>query len=109
MICIRSRWRRTINYATDLAACGKLGDAIRVGRETLAKCRRSLGDAHPDTLMAEANLFIDEAAAGDQVGAELRLADVLHRYEQTLTLEHPEARAAAQGTRLTAEIEPYDV
>ncbi len=98
-----------INYATDLAACGKLGDAIRVGRETLAKCRRSLGDAHPDTLMAEANLFIDEAAAGDQVGAELRLADVLHRYEQTLTLEHPEARAAAQGTRLTAEIEPYDV
>jgi hypothetical protein len=32
---------------------------------------------------------------------------VLRRYEATLTTEHPEARAAAQRTRLTAEIEPY--
>jgi tetratricopeptide (TPR) repeat protein len=98
-----------INHAADLAACGKLGDAIQAGHETLAKCHQSLGDAHPDTLMAAANLSIDEAAAGDQAGAERRLADVLRRYEQTLTLEHPEARAAALRTRLTAEIEPYDV
>jgi tetratricopeptide (TPR) repeat protein len=98
-----------INYASDLAARGKIGDAIQVGRETLAKCRLWLGDDHPDTLMVAANLAIDEAAAGDQAGAERRIADVLRRYEQTLTLEHPEARAAAQGTRLTAEIEPYDV
>jgi len=98
-----------VNYAADLAACGKLGEAIQVGSETLAKCRLSLGEAHPDTLMAAANLSIDEAAAGVRVGGEVRLADVLRQYEQTLSLEHPEALAAAQGTRLTAEIEPYDL
>jgi hypothetical protein len=48
-------------------------------------------------------------AAGDEEGGNRRLADVLSRYAQTLTLEHPEARAAAQRTRLTAEIEPYDL
>ena len=97
----------TINYASDLAACDKLGEAIQVGHETLAKCRRSLGDNHPDTLIAGTNLAVDEAAAGNQADAEQRLADVLRRYEETLTLEHPEARAAKNWTRLTAEIEPY--
>ena len=33
--------------------------------------------------------------------------DALRRYEETLSMEHPEARAAQLGTRLTAEIEPY--
>jgi tetratricopeptide (TPR) repeat protein len=98
-----------INHASDLAACGKLGAAIQAGHETIARCRQLFGDDHPDTLMAAANLAIDEAAAGDQVSAGSRLADVHRRYERTLTLEHPEARAAEQGSRLTAEIEPYDV
>jgi Tetratricopeptide repeat/NB-ARC domain len=96
-----------INYAADLAARGQLGAAIQLGQEILVKCRSSLGEDHPDTLMAAANLAIDEAAAGDQEAADRRLADVLRRYEATLTTEHPEARAAAQRTRLTAEIEPY--
>lgn len=97
----------SLNYATDLAACHRLGEAIQVGYETLAKCRAILGDTHPDTLMVDANLALDEAAAGNQADADRRLADVLRRYEQTLTMEHPEARAAAQGLRLTAEIEPH--
>ncbi len=59
--------------------------------------------------MAAANLSSDEAAAGDRASGDRRLAEVLRRYERTLTLEHPEARAAAQRTRLTAEIEPYDL
>ena len=29
-----------INYASDLAACGRLGEAIQLGQETLDKCRR---------------------------------------------------------------------
>jgi tetratricopeptide (TPR) repeat protein len=99
----------TINYASDLAACDKLGEAMHVGHETLARCRRSLGDNHPDTLIAETNLAVDEAAAGNQAGAEQRLADVLRRYEETLSAEHPEARAAKNWTRLTAEIEPYNI
>lgn len=96
----------SINYASDLAACGDLAAAIRGGQETLAKCHSSLGGNHPDTLMAAANLAIDEAASGNRAADGL-LADVLRRYADTLTTEHPEARAAAQRTRLTAEIEPY--
>jgi hypothetical protein len=57
--------------------------------------------------MAAANLALDEMASGDQAEADRLLADVLPCYEETLTAEHPEARAAAQRTRLTAEIEPY--
>jgi Tetratricopeptide repeat/NB-ARC domain len=97
----------SINYAADLAACGRLGKALQVGHETLNRCRRSLGDNHPDTLMAAANLSMDEAAVGDEIGAGQLLTEVLERYEQTLTLEHPVARAAARRNRLIAEIEPY--
>jgi tetratricopeptide (TPR) repeat protein len=98
-----------INYASDLSACGRLGEAIQLGQETLDKCHVILGADHPDTLMAAANLSGDETSAGDEVNGDRRLAEVLRRYERTLTLEHPEARAAAQRTRLTAEIEPYDL
>jgi tetratricopeptide (TPR) repeat protein len=98
-----------INYASDLAGCGGLAEAINLGKATLGKCRLHLGENHPDTLMAEANLSSDEEAAGDDVSGNARLADALRRYARTLTLEHPEARAAAQRTRLTAEIEPYDL
>lgn len=99
----------TINYISDLAACGRLGEAIQLGQETLVRCREYLGDDHPSTLMATANLASDEIAAGDRAASERRLAEAIRGYERTLTLEHPEARAAAQRTRLTAEIEPYDL
>ena len=41
----------TINYASDLAACGDLAAAIRAGQDTLARCRGSPGrepPGHPD-------------------------------------------------------------
>lgn len=57
--------------------------------------------------MATANLSLDLGASGDAAAADQLLAAVLRRYEETLMAEHPEARAAAQGIRLTAEIEPY--
>jgi hypothetical protein len=97
-----------INYATDLAGSGMLGEAIQMGYRTLDKCRRhpALGESHPDTLMAAANLSIDEAAAGDEASAKRLLTDVLGKYAITLSEEHPEAIAAKQGIRLTAEIEP---
>jgi tetratricopeptide (TPR) repeat protein len=98
-----------INYASDLAACGRLTEAIQIGQATLGNCRLYLGDDHPDTLMAAANLSSDEAAAGGVANGERRLAAVLRAYELTLTLEHPEAREASQRSRLTAEIEPYDL
>lgn len=77
-----------------------------MGHDTLAKCRDALGEEHPGTLMAAANLAMDEAAAGNSAAAQQRLADVLRIYERTVTMEHPQARGAAQGIRLTAEIEP---
>lgn len=95
----------SINYASDLSACGRLGEAIQLGNDLLTRCRAVHGEDHPDTLMAAANLAIDEAAAGNHAAADRLRADVLHRYAETLTDEHPEARAAAQGIRLTAEIE----
>jgi tetratricopeptide (TPR) repeat protein len=96
-----------INYASDLATCGRLGEAIQLGYETLDMCRRSLGENHPDTLMVAANLSIDEASAGDRASSDQRREDVLRRYEGALMFEHPEARAARNGIRLTAEIDPY--
>lgn len=96
----------SVNYAADLAACDELPAAIRLGRDTLARCRTSLGEDHPDTLMAASNLAIDEAAAGNRTRADRLLADVLGRYSQTLTAEHPQALAASRRIRLTAEIEP---
>jgi tetratricopeptide (TPR) repeat protein len=96
-----------INYAADLAACGDLAAAIRIGQDTLANSRAALGPDHPDTLKAAVNLAIDLAAAGSQARADRLLGDARHRYAETLTTEHPEARAAAQGARLTAEIEAY--
>jgi tetratricopeptide (TPR) repeat protein len=97
----------SVNYATDLTASGELAAAIRVGRDALAGCLGTLGPDHPQTLMAAANLALDEAAAGNQAEADRLLADVLARYGRTLTAEHPEARAAAQRSRLTADVEPY--
>ncbi len=97
----------SINYASDLAACGELAEAIRIGQDALANCRTTLGLDHPDTLMAAINLAIDVAVSGGQARAQRLREDALRRYAETLTMEHPEARAAALGTRLTAEIEPY--
>ena len=96
----------TINYASDLAACGDLAAAIRAGQDTLARCG-SLGENHPVTLMATANLALDELASGNEAAAEEMLSDALRGYADTLTTEHPEARAALARNRLTAEIEPY--
>ena len=66
-----------------------------------------LGPEHPDTLMAAVNLAIDVEESGGQARAERLREEALRRYAETLTMEHPEARAARLGTRLTAEIEPY--
>ena len=97
----------SINYASDLVACGELAEAIRVGQETLANCRIALGPDHPDTLMAAVNLAIDVENSGGRTEAQRLREDALRRYAETLTMEHPEVRAAQQGLRLTAEIEPY--
>ena len=74
----------SINYASDLKACGRLGEAIQFGYELLGRCRAILGDDHPDTLMAAANLALDEAAGGNQAKAEQRRNDALRRYAATL-------------------------
>ncbi len=96
----------SINYASDIAACGDPASAMHFGYVLYRQCLDVLGEIHPDTLMAAANLAIDEAAVGKRAEAIQRRADVLRRYEETtLTLEHPEVRAAQKGDRLTAEIE----
>lgn len=97
----------SINYASDLSACGDLAEAIRAGQQTMVRCHGSLGQGHPVTLMATANLALDELASGNEAAANGMLTDALRRYADTLTMEHPEARAALARSRITAEIEPY--
>jgi hypothetical protein len=73
----------------------------------MVRCHGSLGQGHPVTLMATANLALDELASGNEAAANGMLTDALRRYADTLTMEHPEARAALARSRITAEIEPY--
>ena len=94
-----------VNYATDMAACGDLAEAIRIGQATMARYRDSLGTEHPDTLMAASNLAIDLAASGNHDEAARLITDTLRKYEETLTTEHPVAQAAFQRIRITAEID----
>ena len=97
-----------INYASDLAACGELAEAIRIGQDTLANCRSTLGPDHPDTLMAAVNLAIDVEASGSRGtgGAAPRRraapvrGDADHR-------NIPRPGRLRLRNRLTAEIEPY--
>ena len=91
-------WRPTSTTPPTSPVCGRLGEAIQLGDETLAKCRRSLGDSHPDTLMAAANLSVDEAAAGDVASAEQRLARRPRRYEETLTWSIPRRMRQRNGS-----------
>ena len=55
-----------INYASDLAACGGLGDGDPARSGDAGQLPRALATTIPDTLMAAANLAIDEAASGNQ-------------------------------------------
>ena len=91
-----------INYTSDLAHA--TGSARRSSSATTRSPSADGHSAtsHPDTLMAEANLAVDERAAGDGGRADERLrADVLRRYER-------DADAGASRGAGGSEMDPAD-
>ncbi|WP_327397395.1 FxSxx-COOH system tetratricopeptide repeat protein [Streptomyces phaeochromogenes] len=97
----------TINLASDLAAVGNLSEAREIGESCYQAGRRVLGVNHPDTLAMGANLSLDRRATGDHAGAEELRTEVLRRFVEALTSEHPIVRVAGQRGRVNVDIEPY--
>ena len=64
--CIRSLWRRASTTPRTWPRAVIWPRLSGLARTTLANCQSTLGDDHPDTLMAAANLAIDVAASGNQ-------------------------------------------
>jgi hypothetical protein len=76
-------------------------------RETIARLRETLGDAHPDTLTAQANLAITMRALGhgDEAGPLLRqIAEDMAR--PPLGESHPAILALSQWVLADGELEP---
>ncbi|MFF3456966.1 FxSxx-COOH system tetratricopeptide repeat protein [Streptomyces sp. NPDC002730] len=97
----------TANLASDLAAVGDMAGARELGERCYEASGLFLGKNHPDTLAMGANLSLDRRATGDQARAEELRAEILRRYKDALTLEHPVARIAQQRGRVNIDIEPY--
>jgi len=95
------------NLASDMAIAGYLHEGRDLGEKLLAISRRERGESHPDTLAIAANLSLDREACGDHESAEELREDTLLRYQQTLSMEHPIARIAANRGRVNVDIEPY--
>jgi tetratricopeptide (TPR) repeat protein len=97
------------NMASDLAALGETARARTLGEDTLRRLRTLLGDDYPLTLGCAANLILDQRAEGAGEDADGLTADTLNRYAVTLSMAHPDARAAAEGRRLNFDFEPTPI
>jgi Tetratricopeptide repeat/NB-ARC domain len=95
------------NLASDLVAAGYLREGRQLGERILEISRRVRGESHPDTLAIAANLSLDLEACDDHKAADELREDTLGRYRQTLSMEHPIARVAANRGRVNVDIEPY--
>jgi Tetratricopeptide repeat len=86
---------------------GQFGDAVELLRETIARRRKVLGDFHPDTLAAQANLAIIMRAAGQEEDAK-RLRDQIAAAmtRPPLGETHPSHVALQNWTLVDGEIEP---
>jgi hypothetical protein len=95
------------NLASDMVAAGYLHEARELGEKLMGISCRVRGESHPDTLAIAANLSLDREGCGDHEAAEELRDDTLRRYQQTLSMEHPMARVAANRGRVNVDIEPY--
>jgi propanediol dehydratase small subunit len=94
------------NLASDLYTIGEPVAARALDEDILEVSRRVRGEEHPNTLATAANLSLDRRAVNDP-GAEDLLADTLRLYNETLSLDHPMARAAEGRARINFDIEPF--
>ena len=94
------------NLASDLVALGEVHHARALGLAIVETSTRVRGWSHPYTLAAAANLALDRRACGEEPDASELHKDVLGRYGDLLSIEHPITRLAAQYGRINVEIEP---
>ncbi|NUP04064.1 MAG: toll/interleukin-1 receptor domain-containing protein, partial [Nonomuraea sp.] len=80
------------NLAVDLAALGRVQEAVDLGEETLARRRRILGEDDLDTLHTASNLAIDLAALGRTGEADALREDTLARQRRLFGQNHPDIK-----------------
>ena len=85
-------------------AAGRTARAIRLFKQTLADCERTLGADHPYTFRSRNNLAMSYRAAGRTAEAIPLLERTLADYERMLGADHPKAKAARKDlAALTGE------
>jgi len=80
-----------------LREMGRSGDARRVSEDTLARCRRTVGEDHPGTLASATGLALDLRALGETQAAWELNEDTLARYRRTLGEDHPSTLNSANN------------
>lgn len=97
-----------VGLAGDLAACTHLGEACRLGEETLQRWRAApaFGPDHPYTLSCAMNLSQDLRALGEEKQAATLAEETIERLRAKLRPGHPLIEQAVRGERLECDFEP---
>ena len=86
---------------------GQFSVAEDLQRETIARLRKTLGDSHPDTLIAQANLAITMRAHGQEDEADrLRRQIAAAMARPPLGESHPGIVALRNWVLVDGELEP---
>jgi hypothetical protein len=83
------------DLAIDLRMLGEYEHARALDEDTLARCRRVLGDDHSSTLAAANNLANDLRALGQHQQARALAEDTLRRKRRALGEDHPNTLTSA--------------
>ena len=71
--------------------------ARELDEDTLARCRRVLGEDHPDTLASANNLAVDLRDLGEYQAARELDEDTLARCRRVLGEDHPDTLSSASN------------
>ena len=75
----------------------------------LDRALRVLGEDHPTTLAATANLALDQRSLGRSQEAETTHAEVMTRYRRVFGDAHPATIATASGARADCDIDTLPI
>jgi hypothetical protein len=89
---------RLIRY---LRSAGDYPNSLALARHAYRQRRHTLGEEHPDTISAAANLAATLRALGDYPGARTLEEDVVARTRRILGEEHPDTITAAANLAAT--------
>ena len=92
-----TRWAAAHYLAWALRDMGRYAEARELDEDTLARCRRVLGEDHPDTLASANNLAIDLRMLGEHQAARELDEDTLARRRRVLGEDHPDTLTSASN------------